>query len=275
MIVKRHVLVLAFALVCMAMLTTLFGASRSSASTTPGPSKLALIKQNDLAAIGKKYAPNFNWIACGLSTAGRNGTKTGTCRKGQVPIYASYWALKKAIRSGQVKPGMTILFDQEIWKWTPAREQAHPEYYIRAAAQLAHANGVFIIESVYEPTTAGEIAVEVAAAPYADVISIQSQKSDQHPGRFTSYVSQSVAAIRAVSPTVPIMAGLATDAGGQPITAGEMTREYDQTYNMVSYFWLNAAEWAPPRGTGCAPRGCGRVGDRFLADIGVGASRAG
>jgi hypothetical protein len=122
---------------------------------------------------------------------------------------------------------MTILFDQEIWKWTPAREQAHPEYYIRAAAQLAHANGVFIIESVYEPTTAGEIAVEVAAAPYADVISIQSQKADQHPGRFTSYVSQSVAAIRAVSPTVPIMAGLATDAGGQPVTAAEMAREYD------------------------------------------------
>jgi hypothetical protein len=268
-IVKRDAVVVAVTLVCITVLGALLGAGPSDASTSPGPSKLALIKQNDLAVIGRKYAPDFNWIACGLGTAGRDDTSTGPCRKGQVPVYASYWALKNAIGSGQVTPGMTILFDQEIWKWTPVREQAHPEYYIRAAAQLAHANGVFIIESVYEPTTAGEIAVEVAAAPYADVISIQSQKLDQHPGRFTSYVAQSVAAIRAVSPTVPIMAGLATDAGGQPVTAGEMVREYDQTYNMVSYFWLNAAEWPPPRGQGCAPRGCGRVADRFLADIGA------
>jgi hypothetical protein len=266
---KRDALVLASALICLAMLGTWLGAGRSGAATTPRPSKLALIKQNDLAAVGKKYAPDFNWIACGLGTAPPRGTKTGRCRKGQVPVYASYWGMKDAIASGRVTAGMTILFDQEIWKWTPAREQAHPAYYIRAAAQLAHASGVFIIESVYEPTTAREIAVEVAAAPYADVISIQSQKLDQHPGRFTRYVSQSVAAIRAVSPTVPIMAGLATDADGHPVTASQMVREYDQTYTMVSYFWLNAAQWPPPRGQGCAPRGCGRIGARFLGDIGV------
>jgi hypothetical protein len=172
-----------------------------------------------------------------------------------------------------VSGGMTILFDQETWKWTPEREQARPQHYIRAAAQLAHAHGVFIIETVYEPTTAREIAVEVAAAPYADVISIQSQKTDQHPDQFTSYVTQSVAAIRAVSPTVPIMAGLATDAGGHPVTASMMTREYDQTYSLVSYFWLNAAQWRRPTGHGCAPRGCGRIGARFLTDIGANPSR--
>lgn len=269
MSVKRDALVLAVSLLLIAVLGTVFGADRSDASASPGPSKLALIKQNDLAAVGNKDAPDFGWIACDLGMARRYGTKTGSCRNGQVPVYASYWALKRAIVLGRVKAGMTILFDQEIWKSTPAREQARPEYYIRAAAQLAHANGVLIIESVYEPTMAGEIAVEVAAAPYADVISIQSQRWDQHPSQFTNYVSQSVAAIRAVSPTVPIMAGLATDAGGQPVTASEMVREYDQTWNMVNYFWLNAAQWPRPRGTGCAPRGCGRVGDRFLADIGV------
>lgn len=270
---KRHLLVLTVNLICIAVLGTWLGAGRSGASATPGPSKLALIKQNDLAAIGKRYAPDFNWIACGVGTAPPYGSKTGRCRRGQVPTYASYWALKKAIASGRVTPGMTILFDQETWKWTPAREQAHPEYYIKAAAQLAHANGVFIIESVYEPTTAREIAVEVAAAPYADVVSIQSQKSDQHPDRFTNYVSDSVAAIRAIDPTVSIMAGLATDAGGHPITARMMVREYDQTYNMVDYFWLNAAQWAPPAGRGCAPRGCGAIGARFLADIGASSSR--
>ena len=101
------------------------------------------------------------------------------------------------------------------------------------------------------------------------MVSIQSQRADEHPDRFTNYVSEAVAAIRAVNPTVPIMAGLGTDAGGQPVTASKMARENDQTYNVVNYFWLNAAQWAPPRGRGCAPRGCGGVGDRFLADIGV------
>jgi hypothetical protein len=266
--VKRGIAVIAMALVIAPVLGAWHG-TRSYASAAPGPSKLAFIKQNDLAAIGKKYAADFNWIACGLGTAPPYASKTGPCRKGQVPIYASYWTLQKAIASGKVRPGMTILFDQEIWKWTPAREQAHPEYYIKAAAQIAHADSVFIIESVYEPTLASEIAVEVAAAPYADVLSIQSQRTDQHPGEFVNYVSQSVAKIRAVSATVPIMAGLATDADGHPVTARKMVREYDETYNLVDYFWLNANQWAPPTGQGCAPRGCGGVGARFLADIGV------
>lgn len=265
---QRAVLV-AVTLISVAVLGTWYGAGRSYAGTAPGPSKLALIKQNDLAAIGKKFAPDFSWTVCGMGTAGPYQSKTGRCRKGQVPVYASYWALKNAIASGKVTAGMTILFDQETWNWTPPRERAHPEYYIKAAAQLADANGVFIIATCYEPTIASEIAVEVAAAPYADVVSIQSQRADEHPDRFTNYVSEAVAAIRAANPTVPIMAGLGTDAGGQPVTASKMAREYDQTYNLVNYFWLNAAQWAPPRGHGCAPRGCGGVGDRFLADIGL------
>jgi len=269
-ILKR---VLAVGLVCGVVLGGWAEAGRSEAAVTPGPSKLALIKQNDLAVIGRKYAPDFQWVACGVTTAAPHGSKSGRCRRGQVPTYASYWALKNAIAAGKVTAGMRILFDQETWKWTPAREQAHPQYYIRAAAQLAHAHGVFIIETVYQPTMAAEIAVEVAGAPYADVISIQSQKTDQHPDQFTNYVTQSVAAIRAVSPTVPIMAGLATDAGGHPVTAAMMAREYDQTYSLVSYFWLNAAQWPPPTGHGCAPRGCGPTATRFLADIGVKPSR--
>jgi len=267
--VKRQLLGLATTLLGIALLGIWSDAGPLQAAASPGPSKLALIKQNDLAAIGKKYAPDFHWIACGVRTAPPYASRTGPCRSGQVPTYASYWKLEKAIAAGKVTSGMTILFDQEIWPATPPREQAHPEYYIKAAAQLAHAHGVFIVETVYEPTVAEEIAVEVAAAPYADVVAIQSQEMDQHPDGFASYVSESVQAIRAVSSTVPIMAGLATDADGHPVTASRMVREYDQTYSMVSYFWLNASQWAPPRGRGCAPRGCGRIADRFLADIGL------
>jgi hypothetical protein len=267
--VKRKLAALATALLGVAVLGTWMSAGPSQAASSPGPSKLAFIKQNDLAAIGKKYRPDFRWIACGLGTAPPYATGTGPCHPGQVPVYASYWKLKQAIAAGQVTRGMTILFDQEIWHWTPAREQAHPEYYIKAAAQLARAHGVFIIVTDYQRTRASEIAVEVAAAPYANVIAIQSQEMDQRPDGFLSYVSESVQAIRAVNPTVPIMAGLATDADGHPATASKMVREYDETYSLVNYFWLNADQWAPPRGEGCAPRGCGAVADRFLTDIGV------
>jgi hypothetical protein len=179
--VKRAMVLVAAALISIAVLSTWYGPGRSYASSAPGPSKLAFIKQNDLAAIGKRYAPDFNWIGCGMGTAPPYASKTGPCRKGQVPIYASYWTLKNAIASGKVTPGMTILFDQEPWKWTPARERARPEYFMKAAAQLAHANGVFIIATDYERNMAEEIAVAVAAAPYADVVSIQSQRADKHP----------------------------------------------------------------------------------------------
>jgi hypothetical protein len=40
--------------------------------------------------------------------------------------------------------------------------------------------------------------------PHADVSSIQSQKTNQHPGRFTSYAAEFVAAIRAMSPGVTL-----------------------------------------------------------------------
>src|SRR5258708_31027921 len=90
-------LVLAVFLISLTELVMWFGIGRSYASVTPGPSKLALIKQNDLAGVGRKYAPDFQWIACGLTTAPLYAPRPRPCRKGQVPVYASYWTLKKAI----------------------------------------------------------------------------------------------------------------------------------------------------------------------------------
>jgi hypothetical protein len=42
-------------------------------------------------------------------------------------------------------------------------------------------------------------------------------------------------------------------------------REYWATYSLVDGFWLNSNAWG--NGTGCAPAGCPKVSDKFLADI--------
>jgi hypothetical protein len=240
------------------------------ASASPGPlrlrvpvlTKLALIKDNDLAAIGNQFAPSFPWIACGLGTAPPYASKTGKCKADQVPIYASYWAFKSAIADGRLKPGQVVLFDQEGWVYTPKAEQEHPDRYARLIGQLASAAGLYVVFSAAERGEAAELAVDEAAAPYVAAVTVQSQRYDANPAQFRRYINRAVLDLRAASPTVPIIAGLATDAGGVPVSATDMLREYRAAYPLVTGFWVNADQWRG--GKGCSPTGCGAVGARFL-----------
>jgi hypothetical protein len=228
----------------------------------PVPTKLALIKDNDLAAIGNQFAPSFPWIGCGLGTAPPYASKTGKCKTGQVPIYASYWALKSAIATGRLKPGQVVLFDQEGWVWTPKAEQKHPDRYARLVGQLASAAGLYVVFTATEHGEAAELAVDQAAAPYVAAVTVQSQRYDANPAQFRRYINRAVRELHAASPTVPIIAGLATDAGGVPVSATDMLREYRATYPLVTGFWVNADQWRG--GKGCSTTGCGAVGATFL-----------
>ncbi len=228
----------------------------------PAPTKLALIKDNDLAAIGNQFAPSFPWIACGLGTAPPYASRTGKCKAGQVPIYASYWAFKSAIADGRLKLGQVVLFDQEGWAWTPKAEQDHPDRYARLIGQLASGAGLYVVFTAAERGEAAELAVDEAAAPYVAAVTVQSQRYDANPAQFRRYINRAVRDLRAASPTVSIIAGLATDAGGIPVSATDMLREYRAAYPLVTGFWVNADQWRS--GKGCSTTGCGAVGARFL-----------
>jgi hypothetical protein len=235
----------------------------------PEPSKLWLVKQNDLASIGEQYQPLFRWDLCGVATqTGPNGpAPNGECQTGQVPTYASYVALQQAIADGQVVKGDVILFDQEPWKYTPASEQAKPAHYATLVGQLCEADGIVLVFTAAEHNMYTALNVDKAAAPYAYAVSVQTQRNDGNPARFLSFARRAATALRAVNRKVQLMIGLATDAGGTPVSAADMLRDYRETYALADGFWLNSNAWPPPIGKGCAPEGCPKVADQFLADV--------
>jgi len=226
-----------------------------------------MIKDNDLAGLGG--LGSYEWIGCGATTAPLTSSGYAPCQPGEDPIYTDYDTFKQAVESGQVTSGETMIFDNEDWQYTPQWEQRNQEKYEVLAALLAFQHGVTFIDTPSAKTYAQILKEDVAAARHASVVEIQSQALDRNPSQFIANVLNAVAAIRRVNATIPILAGLATDALGKPTTVQDMIEEYTGVKSSVQGFWLNANTWPPPRGRGCAPEGCPQTARQFLADIGV------
>jgi hypothetical protein len=260
--------------VLVTMTMVLISAGPATASTlqwsvppTLMAGQLWMIKSNDLASIGG--VGSYEWIGCGLTTAPLTPNNYTPCQPGQVPIYTDYSKFQKDVSSGLLSQGTTVIFDNEVWKYTPAWEQAHQIHYEQLAAQLAAENGITFINAPYGESTKTTIAEDVGAAKYASVVEIQAQTLDRNPKNYAAFVKKDVAAIRAATPDVTILAGLATDAGGIPTSANAMYQEYKSVKNIVQGFWLNADTWGPPHARGCASQGCPATARSFLKMIGV------
>jgi len=83
------------------------------------------------------------------------------CQPGQVPIYTNYSTFKDDVASHHVTQGDTVIFDNEVWKYTPAWEQEHQILYEQLAAQLAVANGITFINAPFGKSAAITIADDV------------------------------------------------------------------------------------------------------------------
>ena len=187
------------------------------------------------------------------------------CAPGDITSYTSEAVFRAAVASGVQAAGSTALLDLEPWDLTPAAESAHIEYYDKLAGLLARASGITLIESPVDYVD-GLPEAAVAAAPYAGIAEIQSQGHDASPAELYAYVHPIVEAIRKLSKTVPIMIGLATDAGGWDLVSGAtLYADYLRTYGLATYFWLNMHAW--PGRKGCAPQGCPADGAVFVQDV--------
>ena len=240
-------------------------------ATSSSPTSMAgqewMIKNNDLAVLGG--LGSYEWIGCGATTAPLTSSGYAPCQPGEDPIYTAYDTFQNAVEDGQVTSGETVIFDNEDWQYTPQWEQQNQEKYEVLAALLAKEHGIVFIDTPSAKTYYQILKEDVAAARYASIVEIQSQARDRDPALFVSNVLKAVGAIRKVNPTIPILAGLSTDALGKPTTVQDMIEEYKGVKTDVQGFWLNANTWASPRGRGCAPEGCPQIGREFLDDIGV------
>ena len=269
---RRHLRALALIAVTACALVTVEAASPASAATTPGTmaGQSWLVKDNDWHTIGG--AGTFQWSAWGTATGGTYGTTWAgqdayPAEPGNTRTFASWTVLRRD--AAQILPGQWVLWDTEWWKFTPAFQRADPQRYTRLAIALVHAHGGHIITTSCCGINAKIAQAADAAAHGADVVAVQTQVDDRDPAAFTALVKRAVAAVRAVSPATPILAGLSSDAGGIPATAADMTAEWKATHGLVQGFWLNAARWKPPAGQGCAPRGCPATVRAFLKAIGA------
>ena len=246
---------------------TIGSAVPAHAATWHARRKLWLVKQNDLAVIGDRYAPDFRWVTCGIGTGGPYASRTGRCHHGQVDTFTSYWRLAAAIKAHHVGKGHVVLFDQENWSFTPKREWEHPTRYAVLVGRLCHAHEIVLVFTGVAGDPATTTSVYEAAAPYAYAVAVQTQVKDAHPRKFAHYARTAASALHAVNPHVNVIIGLATDAGGVPVPARLIVREYRASYELADGFWLNADQWAPPQGEGCAPAGCPKAADKFLREI--------
>jgi hypothetical protein len=230
-----------------------------------------MIKSNDLAEIAATGANpgSFEYVGCGKPSDPRS------CHVGQTPIFTNFYKFRGAVRRGLTG---TVIIDYETWTFTPPSQATRPDSFIRRTQQLvrrAEASGQDIVTIEAPGGRRSEsrlINEDVAAArDGSPIVEIQSQFGVAHPkARFRPFVGEAIRAIRRVSRKVTILVGLATDAGGTPVTPGEMVRSYRIALAQHAQgFWLNAAKWPRPRGKGCAPRGCPRTAMTFLADIGA------
>jgi hypothetical protein len=258
------------------------------AATTPAP--LLLVKSNDLATLnlcaqqGSTICaqqatqgvtlPPFTWTGCG------GLSDPLACQPGQVPIETAehpIWVLAQHHYAGPV------IYDIEVWSFTPAKERADPLTWICRAARLVKTDpklqviltpysgspGSFaVLTHAQQVTMIAEDAKAAQCGAYA--VGIQSQFANGHPVTvFQPFIQADVKAIRKESRKVTILAGLSTN-NPVPQTVANLTADWVIALSAgVQGFWLNANDWLAKNRCTAAQGGpgCPETGIRLLEAV--------
>ena len=154
-----------------------------------------------------------------------------------VLVYNSYAQFAADIASHTIAPSYTwVMYDPEYWALTPLNEQQNPARYMQQFGQLAHANGLKVIEApgrdlAMVPGTAcppirGETLdhwflrcnIPGAAAAAGDMLVVQDQVNTTNTTEFDYLYSSSRAEAQAANPQVITDAEISTTYG----TASQM-----------------------------------------------------
>ncbi len=154
-----------------------------------------------------------------------------------VLVYTSYAQFASDIANHAIAPSYQwVMYDSEYWSATPVNEQQNPALYMQEFGQLAHANGLKVIEAPGRdlglvpgsacPETPGESLdhwylrcnIPAAAAASADVVVVQDQVNTTNPAEFDNLYSSSESQAQGANPQVAVDAELSTSYG----TAAQM-----------------------------------------------------
>lgn len=184
-----------------------------------------------------------------------------------VVTFSSAAALAGAVRQGQVpRDAYGVLYDPEVWSFTPAAEQRDPVAAARQAAAAAHARGLRLIvaPALNLTTVLGskgsaprwrqylDLRLAAQLAGVADVVELQAQSLERDTATYTSFVRAAAAQARAARPGVTVLAGLSANPPGAPVTSQHLADVIQATRSLVDGYWLNIPGQGP-RCPGCRP----------------------
>jgi len=154
-----------------------------------------------------------------------------------VLAYGSYAQFAADIASHAIAPSYGwVMYDLEYWAQTPVNEQQDPALYMQEFGQLAHANGLKVIEAPGRdlglvpgsacPQVPGEnldhwylrCDIPGAAAAAADLLVVQDQVNTTNPTEFDYLYSNARLQAQAANPAIAVDAEVSTSYG----TASQM-----------------------------------------------------
>ena len=188
---------------------------------------------------------------------------------GAVPVvaFSAVSELEQAVTGNQLPAGTYgVLYDPEVWPYTPVAEQRDPAQAAGQALAIAHAHGLKLIVApalnltALQPSSGPrwrqflQLGLAGAVAKVTDVIELQAQSLERDTATYTDFVRAAAAQARAANPKVTVLAGLSTNPPGAPVSSQQLNAAIRATRGMVAGYWLNI----PGRGSRCptcnAPR---------------------
>jgi hypothetical protein len=152
--------------------------------------------------------------------------------------YTSYAQFSSDLSSGAIKyPYKWVMYDPEDWAQTPVGEQQDPVKYMKLFGQLAHANGLKVIEApamdvcsvtgTNYPRLSGEtcsqwftrVNIAGAAATNGDIFVLQDESNTTNLSQYDSLYATAAAQARSANSGVKVYSEVSTANG----TAAQMT----------------------------------------------------
>jgi hypothetical protein len=185
-----------------------------------------------------------------------------------VVTFSAVSALRQAVDGGQLPVGTrAVLYDPEVWPYTPVTEQRHPVQAARQAAAVTRAHHLTLIVApaldlaTAQPRSGGPLWRQYlrlnlvgAIARVAGVVEVQAQSLEREPQTYRAFVRAAAAQARAANPHVGVLAGLSTNPPGAVVSSQQLAAAIRVSSAAVSGYWLNVPGQGPRCPACHAPR---------------------
>ena len=182
-----------------------------------------------------------------------------------VVSFSSVATLRSTLADNGLPAGtQAVLYDPEVWAYTPAAEQRDPVLAAAQAAEMARSHGLQIIvapamnlTSALDPGSSAprwqtllDLHIIGPMARAADTVELQAQSLERDPAAYAAFVREAAAQARAANPKVTVLAGLSTNPPGAAVDSQQLTAAIQASQADVDGYWLNIPG-SGPRCPGC------------------------